>query len=81
MSAVPTVKGGRESAARRVRLMGDPPSPVNPPPGCRFAGRCPAAQPDCSPREPELREVVPGHRVACHYVAVRDGALVAPLAG
>ncbi|HEY9239205.1 MAG TPA: oligopeptide/dipeptide ABC transporter ATP-binding protein, partial [Burkholderiaceae bacterium] len=33
MSAVPTVKGGRESAARRVRLMGDPPSPVNPPPG------------------------------------------------
>ncbi|KAG1449452.1 hypothetical protein G6F57_016626 [Rhizopus arrhizus] len=35
MSAVPTVKGGRESAARRVRLMGAPPSPVNPPPGCR----------------------------------------------
>ena len=44
MSAVPTVKGGRETAARRVKLSGDPPSPVNPPPGCRFAGRCPAAQ-------------------------------------
>ncbi|MGH8817467.1 MAG: ABC transporter ATP-binding protein [Achromobacter pestifer] len=81
MSAVPTVKGGRESAARRVRLMGDPPSPVNPPPGCRFAGRCPAAQPACSAREPELREVVPGHRVACHFVEVRDGVLVTPLPG
>jgi oligopeptide/dipeptide ABC transporter ATP-binding protein len=81
MSAVPTVKGGRESAARRVRLMGDPPSPVNPPPGCRFAGRCPAAQAVCSTHEPALREVVSGHRVACHFVEVRDGALVAPLAG
>ena len=79
MSAVPTVKGGRELAARRVRLAGDPPSPVDPPPGCRFAGRCPAAQPLHAPREPALREVVPGHRVACHFVESRDGVLEAPL--
>jgi len=79
MSAVPTVKGGREVAARRVRLSGDPPSPVDPPPGCRFAGRCPAAAPACSEREPPLREVAPGHSVACHFVAVRDGAVTAPL--
>ena len=79
MSAVPTVSGGREAAARRVRLTGDPPSPVDPPPGCRFAGRCPAAQPLCSASEPPLREVAPGHDVACHFVERRDGALVAPL--
>jgi len=81
MSAVPTVKGGRELAARRVRLAGDPPSPVDPPPGCRFAGRCPAAQPLCATREPSLREVAPGHRVACHFVESRDGVLVSPLQG
>ena len=44
MSAVPTVHGGRARAARRIRLSGDPPSPINPPPGCRFAGRCPVAR-------------------------------------
>ncbi|WP_367352008.1 ABC transporter ATP-binding protein [Achromobacter animicus] len=81
MSAVPTVKGGRETAARRVRLTGDPPSPVNPPPGCRFAGRCPAAQALCSTREPELREVAPAHHVACHFVETRDGVTVSPLQG
>jgi peptide/nickel transport system ATP-binding protein len=81
MSAVPTVKGGRELAARRVRLSGDPPSPVDPPPGCRFAGRCPAAQELCAAREPALREVVPGHRVACHFVEFRAGVLESPLRG
>ncbi|KRB17292.1 ABC transporter ATP-binding protein [Achromobacter sp. Root170] len=81
MSAVPTVKGGRETAARRVRLSGDPPSPVNPPPGCRFAGRCPAAQALCSTREPALREVAPAHHVACHFVETRGGVTVSPLQG
>ncbi|MEN5347314.1 oligopeptide/dipeptide ABC transporter ATP-binding protein [Achromobacter mucicolens] len=81
MSAVPTVKGGRETAARRVKLSGDPPSPVNPPPGCRFAGRCPAAQALCSTREPALREVAPAHHVACHFVETRGGVTVSPLQG
>lgn len=81
MSAVPTVKGGRETAARRVKLSGDPPSPVNPPPGCRFAGRCPAAQALCSTREPVLREVAPAHHVACHFVETRGGVTVSPLQG
>ena len=79
MSAVPTVKGGRDAAARRVRLTGDPPSPVNPPPGCRFAGRCPVAQPLCAAQEPPLREAAPGHHVACHFVESRHGAAVSPL--
>ena len=81
MSAVPTVKGGRETAARRVKLSGDPPSPVNPPPGCRFAGRCPAAQALCSTREPALREVAPAHHVACHFVETHGGVTVSPLQG
>ncbi|CAB3890079.1 ABC transporter ATP-binding protein [Achromobacter deleyi] len=79
MSAVPTVKGGRDAAARRVRLTGDPPSPVNPPPGCRFAGRCPVAQPLCAAQEPPLREAAPGHHVACHFVESRHDAAVSPL--
>lgn len=81
MSAVPTVSGGREKAAQRIKLSGDPPSPINPPVGCRFAGRCPATQALCEQSPPALREVVPGHKVACHFVEVKDGQITAPLDG
>jgi oligopeptide/dipeptide ABC transporter ATP-binding protein len=47
-------------------LVGDAPSPVNIPRGCRFHPRCPLAQAVCRESEPELRELVPGHRAACH---------------
>jgi peptide/nickel transport system ATP-binding protein len=80
MSAVPTVHGGRERAAQRIRLAGDPPSPISPPPGCRFAGRCPAAEPACHEALPPLREVVPGHWVRCRRVDLIDGRARAPLA-
>ena len=52
----------------RIRLQGDPPSPIDIPRGCRFAGRCPFAEDRCRNEPPVLREVLPGHRIACHRV-------------
>ena len=68
LSAVPTVKGGRARADDRIRLTGDPPSPINPPTGCRFASRCPQVQPMCIENAQTLREVSPGRWVRCQRI-------------
>ena len=72
LSAVPvpeplTSTEGKRERRKRIRLEGDVPSPLNPPPACRFHTRCWKAQQICKTQEPPLAELVPGHRVACHF--------------
>ena len=50
----------------QLQVQGDPPSPINPPQGCRFHPRCPQAMPHCATRAPAWTEHHPGHFVACH---------------
>lgn len=68
LSAVPIPDPKKDRARRRTILAGDVPSPLNPPPGCRFHPRCPIAVEKCHQDVPEWREVISGHWVACHLV-------------
>lgn len=69
MGAVPQRQQG--TAVRpRIRLQGDPPSPMNPPPGCSFSTRCPVAEERCFVEAPALVHIGDGRHVACHLAPV-----------
>ena len=69
LSAVPVPDP--RAKKKRIILQGDVPSPITPPPGCRFHTRCPYAEERCRREEPAMKEVRPGHFVACHLRDVR----------
>ena len=66
MSAVPIADPDLAQQANRIVLQGDVPQPIDPPPGCPFASRCRYCKPVCTEVNPEMREVAPGHFLACH---------------
>ncbi|HEX2808741.1 MAG TPA: dipeptide ABC transporter ATP-binding protein [Kineosporiaceae bacterium] len=73
LSAVPLPDPERRTQRERILLRGDVPSPLNPPPACRFHTRCWKMQEICRTTEPPLRELAPGHQVACHFPENLEG--------
>ena len=66
MSAVPIADPDVAAASQRIVLQGDVPAPIDPPPGCPFRSRCRYCTGACAEAMPEMREVSPGHFLACH---------------
>ncbi len=70
LSAIPRIDPVNRSLMQAAQLAGDPPSPINPEPGCRFASRCPHADGQCRAAQPQLKAITIDGRerqVACHY--------------
>jgi len=68
LSAIPVPDPRSQRTRQQIVLHGEPPSPIDPPTGCRFHTRCPIAElPLCAETDPQLREVSPGHFAACHF--------------
>ena len=66
MSAVPIADPDLAAQSSRIVLQGDVPQPIDPPPGCPFATRCRFCKPICREQRPQMREISPGHFLACH---------------
>ena len=68
LSAVPSADPSRKNREQRITISGDPPNPIDLPPGCRFASRCPMVEERCKSVEPILTSREQSHQVACHLV-------------
>lgn len=77
LASIPLPDPLLEKKRLRHVALGEPPSPLNPPPGCPFSSRCPKAMPICRITAPKLQRVTEGHSVACHlyHPASTDGLL------
>ncbi|MEB3765208.1 MAG: ABC transporter ATP-binding protein [Desulfurococcales archaeon] len=64
ITSVPSIK---RKIRKRFPIIGDIADPTNVPPGCRYHPRCPIVKRTCKEKEPDLKEIAPGHKVACHY--------------
>jgi peptide/nickel transport system ATP-binding protein/oligopeptide transport system ATP-binding protein len=74
LSAIPPESPAERHTVARIVLQGDPPSPANPPSGCRFRTRCWKAQPICAAEEPPLVDRGRGHAAACHFAEPLDSS-------
>jgi peptide/nickel transport system ATP-binding protein len=82
LSAVPVPDPDASGKRDRILLSGDLPSPINPPTGCVFHTRCWQAQEQCRVEKPVLRELRPGHQVACHFPVEKvTGTIIGPSDG
>ena len=70
---IPDPKIEQERDAKKIRLEGEVPSPINSPAGCKFQGRCKCAMPICRQEMPKLRDIGGGHFVACHICDPSNG--------
>jgi oligopeptide transport system ATP-binding protein len=68
LSSIPIPDPDVTRANQRIIPEGELTSPIDPPPGCRFASRCPLKTERCAKETPELREMAPGHFAACHNI-------------
>jgi oligopeptide/dipeptide ABC transporter ATP-binding protein len=76
MSAVPLSNPKLERKRKRITLVGEVPSPSNPPRGCVFSTRCPLAEEICTQQTPDYREVVSGQFVTCHLADAEGSSLI-----
>jgi oligopeptide/dipeptide ABC transporter ATP-binding protein len=78
LDSIPSTEPGAGRATATIK--GEPPSPINPPSGCRFRTRCPLATDLCAAQEPLPRELAPGHVVACHFPLMPGTSVITPAA-
>ncbi len=71
LASMPTLDP--DNRTMQAPLAGDPPNPIDPPPGCRFHTRCPHAEPVCASKRPSLADAMPNHAVACLMHAAGSG--------